>query len=149
MVQGIQNVSPLQQQQFGQSFTPQTQQSGIVSALLNQGVQLQQPVSPLEDLGGAALQIAGAFSEKKAAEKKKKEDEDFLARISKALSAPAAPGPSEFLPGGAGLAPVTSQDLAPIRTGTDPFDPQGLSREAVAREQELLRNTRFSNIGRR
>ena len=144
----IQNVLQGQQLQAGQSFIPQAQRSRIAEALIAQGAGSAAPTQG-SDFGAVAAQLAGAFTQKTLEDKKKKEDEGFLAQISQALQAPSAPGPEQFLPGGAGLGAVTSQDLGTIRTGTDPLDPQGLNREAVAREEALLRQSRFSNIGRR
>lgn len=142
----IQNVLQGQQLQGGQSFIPQAQRSRIAEALIAQG---PGPGAPGPDFSAVAAQLTDAFTQKALEDKKKKEDEGFLAQISEALQAPTAPGPGEFLPGAAGLGAVTSEELGPIRTGTDPLDPQGLNREAVAREEALLRQSRFSNIGSR
>lgn len=142
----IQNVLQGQQLQAGQSFIPQAQRSRIAEALIAQGAG---PMAQGPDFAAVAQQLSSAFIDKSLEDKKKEEDEGFLAQISEALQAPSAPGPEEFLPGAAGLGAVTSQNLGAIRTGTDPLDPQGLNREAVAREEALLRQSRFSNIGRR
>lgn len=127
----IQTFAPAaQRQQFGQSFTPQIDQSRIIQALLSQGQ--QQIETPAEGVGQVAQQLAGAFATKKEKDRRKKEQEDFQDRIAELLA------PSTLLPGAAGLGAVTSQNLPP--PGTDPNDPAGLNREAVAREQELFRS---------
>lgn len=127
----IQTFAPAQRQQFGQSFTPQISQSGIVQALLS-GEGQQQPQTPIEGVGQVAQQLAGAVITRKEEERRKKEQEDFQARIAELLA------PSTLLPGAAGLEPVVSQDLAPLPE-------QGLNRQDVTERIAGFRS-RFGGI---